>query len=353
MEKRGKLFMEKRAKVLLGKYEVDRYLGQGTFAKVYRARNIETNKIVAIKAIARDKVEKEGLVVQTEREITIMRMLKHPNIVQLYDVMNTKDKICLVMEYAKGGELFHKIAKGKLDEDVARNYFQQLITTVDFCHKNGVYHRDLKPENLLLDEKGVLKVSDFGLSALADSKREDGLLHTSCGTPYLAPEVLSKKAYDGAKADIWSCGVILYALLAGQVPFRDRSTILMCRKICEADYSCPRWFPDEVRSLLSKILNPDPDKRILISEIVKTYWFRKGSKSITTRTEVEEPGLLGASAGFDDGNNSEQQELARPTSSNHFDIITLPSNLDLSGLIKIFMVRVASVCSSKFPATLS
>ncbi|PRQ59584.1 putative protein kinase CAMK-CAMKL-CHK1 family [Rosa chinensis] len=118
------------------------------------------------------------------------------------------------MEYAEGGELFHKIVKGKLEEEVARNYFQQLIITVDFCHRR--------------DENGVLKVSDFGLSALAESKREDGLLPRSCGTPsYVAPEVLGRKAYDGAKADIWSCGVILFALLAGHVPFRDPNITLV------------------------------------------------------------------------------------------------------------------------------
>jgi 5'-AMP-activated protein kinase catalytic alpha subunit len=125
--------------------------------------------------------------------------------------MASKTKIYFAMEYVKGGELFNKVAKGKLKEDMARKYFQQLIGAIDFCHSRGVFHRDIKPENLLLDENGDLKVSDFGLSALWESRRQDGLLHTMCGTPaYLAPEVINRKGYDGAKADIWSCGVVLF-----------------------------------------------------------------------------------------------------------------------------------------------
>nr|GEX08148.1 CBL-interacting serine/threonine-protein kinase 5-like [Tanacetum cinerariifolium] len=149
------------------------------------------------------QVRKEGLMEQIIREIGIMHLVRHPNVVQLKEVMATKTKIFLVIEYVKGGELFAKIAKGRLKEDVARKYFQQLISAVDYCHSRGVSHRDLKPENLLLDENEDLKVSDFGLSALPEQLRNDGMLHTQCGTPaYVAPEVLRKKGYDGAKADI-------------------------------------------------------------------------------------------------------------------------------------------------------
>ncbi|KAF0917653.1 hypothetical protein E2562_021162 [Oryza meyeriana var. granulata] len=142
--------------------------------------------------IDKEKILKVGLMEQIKREISIMRLVRHPSVLQLFEVMATKSKIYFVLEYAKGGELFHKISKAKLNEEAARKYFQQLISAVDYCHSRGVYHRDLKPENLLLDENETLKVSDFGLSALAESKRQDGLLHTACGTPaYVAPEVLS------------------------------------------------------------------------------------------------------------------------------------------------------------------
>nr|GLL37600.1 CBL-interacting serine/threonine-protein kinase 6-like [Ipomoea trifida] len=175
-----------------------------------------------MKVVGKEKVVKAGMMEQIKREISVMSMVKHPNIVELYEVMASKTKIYFAMELVRGGELFAKISKGRLREESARNYFHHLISAVDFCHSRGVYHRDLKPENLLLDDDGNLKVTDFGLSAFSDHLRHDGLLHTTCGTPaYVAPEVIGKKGYDGAKADIWSCGVILYVLLAGFLPFQD------------------------------------------------------------------------------------------------------------------------------------
>ncbi|KAK1571313.1 hypothetical protein Q3G72_014982 [Acer saccharum] len=187
---------------LLGRYEIGKLLGHGTFAKVYHARNVKTNESVAIKVIDKEKIMKGGLIAHIKREISILRRVRHPNIVQLFEVMATKSKIYFVMEYVRGGELFNKIAKGRLKEELARKYFQQLISAVGFCHARGVYHRDLKPENLLLDENGDLKVSDFGLSAVSDQIRQDGLFHTFCGTPaYVAPEVLTRKGYDAAKTD--------------------------------------------------------------------------------------------------------------------------------------------------------
>lgn len=186
--------MEKKGAILMQRYELGRMLGQGTFAKVYHARNLKTSQSVAIKIIDKEKVLRVGLIDQIKREISVMRLVRHPNVVELYEVMASKTKIYFAMEYVRGGELFNKVAKGKLKEDAARKYFQQLIGAVDYCHSRGVYHRDIKPENLLLDEFGNLKISDFGLSALTESRRQDGLLHTTCGTPaYVAPEVINKK----------------------------------------------------------------------------------------------------------------------------------------------------------------
>ncbi|XP_010087067.2 CBL-interacting protein kinase 2 [Morus notabilis] len=279
--------MENKGNVLMKKYDVGKFLGKGNFAKVYHARNIETGQSVAIKVIDKEKVLKVGLIDQTKTEVSVMKKVNHPNIVQLYEVMATKTKIYFVMEFAKGGELFSKVAKGKLKEDMARKYFQQLIGAVDYCHSRGVYHRDLKPENLLLDENGDLKVSDFGLSALVESRRHDALLHTVCGTPaYAAPEVLCRKGYDGAKADIWSCGVILFVLLAGYLPFHDSNLMEMYKKIGKADYKCPNWFSHEARKLLSRILNPNPNKRILIARIMENPWFRKVFNSQATRSKT-------------------------------------------------------------------
>ncbi|KAK4374701.1 hypothetical protein RND71_005378 [Anisodus tanguticus] len=248
--------------IIFGKYEMGRLLGQGTFAKVYYGRHIITSESVAIKVINKDHVKREGMMEQIIREISIMRLVRHPNIVELKEVMATKQKIFVVMEYVKGGELFAKVANGKLKENIARKYFQQLISAVDFCHSRGVYHRDLKPENLLLDENENLKVSDFGLSALSEQLRSDGLLHTQCGTPaYVAPEVLRKKGYDGAKSDIWSCGVILYVLLAGFLPFKHENLMKMYRKVFKGEYEFPPWFPPEAKKLISKLLEKADQKQ--------------------------------------------------------------------------------------------
>ena len=263
--------------ILFGKYEMGRLLGQGTFAKVYYGKNLVTAESVAIKVINKHQVKRDSLMEQIKREISVLRLVRHPNIVELKEVMATKGKVFFVMEYVKGGELFAKVLKGKLNEDMARKYFQQLVSAVDFCHSRGVSHRDLKPENLLLDENGDLKVSDFGLSALPEQLRQDGLLHTACGTPaYVAPEVLRKKGYDGAKADIWSCGVILYVLLAGYLPFQDENVMKMYRRVFKGVYEFPQWFSEDSKSLISKLLVVDPKKRISIPEIMKNPSFQKG-----------------------------------------------------------------------------
>ncbi|KAK4353156.1 hypothetical protein RND71_028674 [Anisodus tanguticus] len=323
--------MEKKGNVLMQKYDVGRLLGQGNFAKVYYGRNLETGQGVAIKVIDKEKVLKAGLIEQTKREISVMALVEHPNVLQLYEVMATKSKIYLVIEHAKGGELFKKLTKGRLKEKSARKHFQQLISAVDCCHSRDVYHRDLKPENVLLDENGNLKVSDFGLSALAESKRQDGLLHTTCGTPaYVAPEVISRNGYDGAKADIWSCGVILFVLLAGYLPFQDSNLMEMYGKIRKAEFKCPNWFPLEVRKLLSKILDPNPHTRISIAKIKENSWFKKGldSKNAGTRLEEKEKINLDANAIIAES----KLELPKPTNLNAFDIISLSSGFDLSGL---------------------
>ncbi|XP_040991967.1 CBL-interacting serine/threonine-protein kinase 10 [Juglans microcarpa x Juglans regia] len=344
--------MENNSKVLMQRYELGRLLGQGTFAKVYYARSIRNNQSVAIKVIDKEKVFKVGLIEQIKREISVMRLVRHPYIIQLYEVMATKTKIYFVMEYAKGGELFDKVAKGRLKEDVARKYFRQLIDAVDFCHSRGVYHRDIKPENLLLDENEDLKVSDFGLSALAESKRQDGLLHTTCGTPaYVAPEVINRKGYDGAKADIWSCGVVLYVLLAGYLPFHDSNLMEMYRKIGKSEYRCPNWFPPEVRRLLLKMLDPSPSTRASIEKIKESSWLRKGLKSKHIKSVT--PSDLNASGPCENSSMTadSKQELARPSCLNAFDIISLSAGFDLSGLFEVDCQRREERFTSRKPAS--
>ncbi|XP_038993361.1 CBL-interacting serine/threonine-protein kinase 25-like isoform X1 [Hibiscus syriacus] len=328
-------------KIVFGKFEMGRVLGQGTFAKVYYGKNLSTQESVAIKVINKEQVKKEGLMEQIKREIAIMRLVRHPNVVELKEVMATKAKIFFVMEYVKGGELFAKVAKGKLKEDSARKYFQQLVSSVEFCHSRGVYHRDLKPENLLLDENENLKVADFGLSALPEQLRNDGLLHTQCGTPsYVAPEVLRKNVYDGAKADVWSCGVILFVLLAGYLPFQAENLMKMYRKVFKADYEFPPWVSNDARRLISKLLVADPEKRITIPGIIANSWFRKGfSKPVAVLVQESSSVENGDEDEIETDGNFEKETMtissSPPPFYNAFKLISsMSSGFGLSNLFE-------------------
>ncbi|XVF37428.1 hypothetical protein REPUB_Repub20aG0007000 [Reevesia pubescens] len=303
---------------LFGKYEIGKLLGRGAFAKVYHGRNVRTGQSVAIKAVSKQKVFKGGFMAQVKREISIMRRLRHPNIVKLIEVLATKTKIYFVMEFAKGGELFRKIARGRFSEDLSHRYFQQLISAVGFCHSRGVFHRDLKPENLLLDENWNLKITDFGLSAETDQIRPDGLLHTLCGTPaYVAPEILAKKGYDGAKVDVWSCGIVLYVLHAGYLPFNDQNLMVMYRRIYKGEFRFPRWTSPDLRRFISRLLDINPETRITVDEIINDQWFKKDYKEIKFHNE---------DFGFKEETQSSNCCL------NAFDIISYSPGFDLSGL---------------------
>lgn len=330
--------MERKATILMNRYELGRMLGQGTFAKVYHARNLASNQSVAIKVIDKEKVLRVGMIEQIKREISIMRLVRHPNVVQLHEVMASKSKIYFAMEYVRGGELFGRVARGRLKEDAARKYFQQLIGAVDFCHSRGVYHRDLKPENLLVDEHGNLKVSDFGLSALKECQKQDGLLHTTCGTPaYVAPEIINKKGYDGEKADIWSCGVILFVLLAGYLPFQDSNLMEMYRKISRGDVRYPQWFTSDARKLLPRLLDPNPNTRITMDKLIEHPWFKKGYKpAVMLGTPRGSNSLNDVQAAFstDHKEAEEPDSPLKPVSLNAFDIISLSKGFDLSGLFE-------------------
>ncbi|XP_014489662.1 CBL-interacting serine/threonine-protein kinase 10 [Vigna radiata var. radiata] len=350
--------MESKPNILMQRYELGRLLGQGTFGKVYYGRSAITNQSVAIKMIDKDKIMRTGQVEQIRREISVMRLARHPNIIQLFEVMANKSKIYFVMEYAKGGELFNKVAKGKLKEDVAHKYFKQLINAVDYCHSRGVFHRDIKPENILLDENGNLKVSDFGLSALVESKRQDGLLHTPCGTPaYVAPEVIKRKGYDGTKADIWSCGIVLFVLLAGYLPFHDPNLIEMYRKISKAELKCPNWFPPDVCKLLGMMLDPNPDTRIPISIIREHCWFKKEPNVKNKRPVVENNTVSSSGTVLPDQNDccdglaaEANGESVAPLSINAFDIISRSAGFDLSRFFDDSFRKKEARFSSRLPA---
>ncbi|KAJ4825423.1 CBL-interacting serine/threonine-protein kinase 9, partial [Turnera subulata] len=291
--------------------------------EVKYARNVETGDSVAIKIVDREQVLKHKMVEQLKTEISTMKLIKHPNVVQIFEVMASKKKIYIVIEFVDGGELFDRIAsKGRLKEAEARSYFQQLINAVDYCHSRGVYHRDLKPENLLLDSNGFLKVSDFGLSALSQQLRGDGLLHTACGTPnYVAPEVLKDKGYDGTASDIWSCGVILFVLMAGFLPFDEENLNSLYTKIFKAEFTFPSWFSSGAKNLIKRILDPNPVTRITVPEILRDEWFKKGYKPPKFEEEDDENHLI-----------TERRE--KPESMNAFEFISKTQSFSLEKLFE-------------------
>jgi len=262
----------------MGKYELVKDIGSGNFGVARLMKDKETKELVAMKYIERGQKIDENVA----REIINHRSLRHPNIIRFKEVVLTPTHLAIVMEYAAGGELFERICSaGRFSEDEARYFFQQLISGVSYCHSMQICHRDLKLENTLLDGSPAprLKICDFGYS-------KSSLLHSipksTVGTPaYIAPEVLSRREYDGKLADVWSCGVTLYVMLVGAYPFEDQEDAKNFRKtiqrIMAVNYKIPDYvhISQDCRHLLSRIFVANPARRITIKEIKSDPWFLK------------------------------------------------------------------------------
>ncbi|EGR31917.1 protein kinase domain protein, partial [Ichthyophthirius multifiliis] len=246
-------------------------LGEGTFGKVKLATQILTNEKVAIKILQKDRIIDVSDVERVSREMHILQLLRHSNIIQLYEIIETPKQLFLVMEYASGGELFDYIVQNtRIKEPEASKIFQQIISGIEYIHKLNIVHRDLKPENLLLYHDKSIKIVDFGLS---NTYKKNELLKTACGSPcYAAPEMISGKKYNGLGVDIWSCGVILYALICGYLPFEDPNTSELYKKILAGNFNIPKFVSNEARDLLKKILNTDPEKRYNVQNIRDHPW---------------------------------------------------------------------------------
>ena len=254
-------------------YRIGKTLGMGSFGKVKLAQHLATGAQVAIKILNRARIKELGMEEKVRREIKILRLFDQPHIIRLYEVIDTPTDIFVVMEYVSGGELFdYIVSRGRLSEEEARRIFQQVLSGIEYCHHHGVVHRDLKPENLLLDRDQSIKIADFGLSNLM---RDGEFLKTSCGSPnYASPEVICGNLYAGPEVDIWSCGVILYALLCGSLPFDDENIPSLFTKIKNGIYTLPGHLSELSRDLIRRLLVTDPLRRITISEIRQHPWFR-------------------------------------------------------------------------------
>uniref|UniRef100_A0A674DPS7 Maternal embryonic leucine zipper kinase n=1 Tax=Salmo trutta TaxID=8032 RepID=A0A674DPS7_SALTR len=263
---------------LLTYYEVYETIGSGGFAKVKLGRHILTGEKVAIKIMEKKELGED--LPRVKVEIEAMKSLSHQHVCRLYHVIETNTKIYMVLEYCPGGELFdYIIAKDRLSEEETRVFFRQIVSALAYVHSQGYAHRDLKPENLLLDEDHNLKLIDFGLCA----KPKGGLgyeLMTCCGSPaYAAPELIQGKSYIGSEADVWSMGVLLFALLCGYLPFDDDNCMVLYRKITRGTYNNPHWLSPGSILLLNQMMQVDPKHRVTIRQLLDHPWMTSGYDS--------------------------------------------------------------------------
>ncbi|XP_013403209.1 serine/threonine-protein kinase BRSK2 isoform X6 [Lingula anatina] len=269
--------MSHREEQYVGPYKLEKTLGKGQTGLVKQGVHCVSGKKVAIKIINREKLS-ESVLMKVEREIAIMKLIEHPHVLGLFDVYENKKYLYLILEHVSGGELFdYLVKKGRLTPKEARKFFRQIISALDFCHSHSICHRDLKPENLLLDDKNNIRVADFGMASL---QVEGSMLETSCGSPhYACPEVIRGEKYDGRRADVWSCGVILYALLVGALPFDDDNLRNLLEKVKKGVFHIPHFVPPDCQHLLRSMIDVDPVKRIQLDKITRHPWVVAGSKS--------------------------------------------------------------------------
>ncbi|ELT89723.1 hypothetical protein CAPTEDRAFT_157465, partial [Capitella teleta] len=260
---------------LKGLYHLRETIGSGGFAKVKLAYHDLSGDKVAVKIMDKKLLGDDLPRVRTE--IEAMKNLSHQHLCKLYQVIETEEKFFMILEYCPGGELFdYIVAKDRLLEDEARIFFRQIVAAVAYIHGNGYAHRDLKPENLLLDDEQNLKLIDFGLCAKPKGGMERQL-QTCCGSPaYAAPELIAGKQYRGGEADLWSMGVLLYALLCGYLPFDDDNIALLYKKIQSGKYEIPKWLSIESQEIVGALLQVDPKRRIPIRDLVRHPWLLKG-----------------------------------------------------------------------------
>ncbi|XP_078675683.1 MAP/microtubule affinity-regulating kinase 3-like isoform X19 [Branchiostoma floridae x Branchiostoma belcheri] len=258
----------------IGKYRLLKTIGKGNFAKVKLARHVPTGKEVAIKIIDKTQLNPSSLQ-KLFREVRIMKMLNHPNIVKLFEVIETEKTLYLVMEYASGGEVFdYLVAHGRMKEKEARAKFRQIVSAVQYCHQKRVVHRDLKAENLLLDSDMNIKIADFGFS---NEFTPGNKLDTFCGSPpYAAPELFQGKKYDGPEVDVWSLGVILYTLVSGSLPFDGQNLKELRERVLRGKYRIPFYMSTDCENLLKRFLVLNPLKRGSLEAIMRDRWMNVG-----------------------------------------------------------------------------
>ncbi|XP_016109731.1 serine/threonine-protein kinase MARK2-like isoform X14 [Sinocyclocheilus grahami] len=269
----------------IGCYRLLKTIGKGNFAKVKLAKHVLTDKEVAVKIIDKTQLNSSSLQ-KLFREVRIMKVLNHPNIVKLFEVIETDKSLYLVMEYASGGEVFdYLVAHGRMKEKEARAKFRQIVSAVQYCHQKCIVHRDLKAENLLLDADMNIKIADFGFS---NEFTLGNKLDTFCGSPpYAAPELFQGKKYDGPEVDVWSLGVILYTLVSGSLPFDGQNLKELRERVLRGKYRIPFYMSTDCENLLKKFLILNPTKRGSLEQIMKDRWMNVGHEDNELKPYIE------------------------------------------------------------------
>ena len=267
-------------------YRIGKVLGRGAFGKVNLTVHRLCDEMVAIKSIHKEFLNDEASKNKVMKEVRILSKIRHKNIVQLLDTFETNKHIIFVMELCSGGDLLNYVRKRrKLTEDYAKAIFKQILDALHYCHRKNILHRDVKLDNIILDSEGVIKLGDFGVSKIIDPNQ---IMFDQCGTPaYIAPEILRDKGYRGFGIDVWSAGVVLYAMLYGTVPFRAQNMGDLQEMVIKARYSMKASISEQARDLLKKILEPDPRKRLKIPEILAHEWFDDLKEDLEMFTDQE------------------------------------------------------------------
>mmetsp|Transcript_10092 Transcript_10092/g.29732 ORF Transcript_10092/g.29732 Transcript_10092/m.29732 type:complete len:454 (+) Transcript_10092:114-1475(+) len=311
-------------------------LGTGSFGRVRLVQYKKDNSYYALKILKKSEVIYLKQVDHIKMEKAILEVIEHPFIVNLFGSFQDPMNLYLMMEYVIGGEFFSHLRKaGRFPNETARFYAAEIVLAFEHLHTQSIIYRDLKPENLLLDEQSNLKISDFGLSALYGTDQDSTLLKTTCGTPnYVAPEVLADNGYSGFAADIWSCGVILYVLLAGFLPFDEPAMSVLFRKIMKGDFSYPSWFSKNAKELLGMILKTDPVQRATIAQIKDSVWYKDGG---FTEEELRNENGTGLDptvqdADFGEADEVDESDVSKlyPQKINAFELITMLGGLDIT-----------------------
>lgn len=314
---------------IAGLYDLEETLGRGHFAVVKLARHVFTGEKVAVKVIDKSKLDDVSRA-HLFQEVRCMKLVQHPNVVRLYEVIDTQTKLYLILELGDGGDLYDYIMKhdGGLGEEVAREYFRQIVRAISYCHRLHVVHRDLKPENVVFFERlGMVKLTDFGFSNRFNPGQK---LETSCGSlAYSAPEILLGDSYDAPAVDVWSLGVILYMLVCGQAPFQEANDSETLTMIMDCKYTIPVHVSEGCKRLIARMLIREPEKRATLEEIAMDPWLREDANTepadflpLVSREHVSEDDHALIIQKMVNGNIATKEDILEALDKNEYNHIT-------------------------------